>query len=46
MTAIFALVIIREDAEFADACRTFTRNRVSSWLSKEVKHDRVWQIEK
>jgi len=38
--------IIREDAEFADARKTFTPNRVSSWLAMEAKHDRVRQIEK
>jgi hypothetical protein len=38
---MFTVVIIREDAEFADARKTFTPNRVSSWLSMEVKHDRV-----
>jgi hypothetical protein len=37
VTGIFTVAIIREDAGFADARRTILPNRVSSWLSVEVK---------
>jgi FixJ family two-component response regulator len=37
VTALFTVAIIREDAEFADARKTFTPHRMSSWRSMEVE---------